>query len=640
MIKLPFHRAALGLVVFTMILSACELPNQATPTPGDASQATASAAPTVPATVPRVLTVCLGQEPNSLYPFANLNTGARSVLSAIYDGPIDVFSNGYQPVILEDIPSVANGDAQVAPVAVKRGDQVIDSTGAPVTFDVGVTVLPSGCTEESCSVRYNGSSTIEMDQMVVTFRMLPDLLWSDGTALTAADSVYAFDLAGDPVTPGSKYMTDRTQTYEAVDDKTVQWWGKPGFIDPTYADNFWSPLPKHAWEKLPATALPQADTTTRVPLGWGPYVFTEWATGQYIRLEKNPNYFRAASDFPKFETLVFRFERDAEAGVSALIAGQCDLLDTSLRLDGQISLLTQLEENNQARLVVSTTPLIERLDFGIEQASGRRPGLFDDVRTRQGIASCLDRPKVAATVLAGLTVVPDSFVPTTHPLYNDAITKYPFDINAGIGYLQDAGWMDADRDQSTPRTALNMAGIPNGTPLILGYWTTSALQRRQVSDVLSQSLAQCGIKVNVQYYDQNDFYAQGPDGPLFGRRFDLAEYAIGVNGMQPPCSWFMTSEIPTRENNWVGVNVSGYTNPDYDDACKRAMRVLPDNPEQIDAYAQVQILFGNDLPSVPLYQRIKVGLTRKDLCNFTLDSFSLNDLWNIEEIDYGSACGG
>jgi len=316
------------------------------------------------------------------------------------------------------------------------------------------------------------------------------------------------------------------------------------------------------------------------------------------------------------------------------------VLDTSLRLDGQIDLLTQLEQNNQVKMIVSTTPLMERLDFGIQQGSGKRPALFDDVRTRQGIASCLDRPKVVATVLNGLSVVPDSFVPAAHPLFNKLVTKYPYDVNAGIGFLEAAGWVDADKNPATPRTALHIKGLPDGTPLVLNYWTTSALQRRQVSDILTQSLAQCGVKVNVQFFDQNDFYAQGPGGPLFGRQFDLAEYAIGVEGSLPPSEWFMSSAIPTKENNWVGVNVSGYANPDYDLACKRAMRTLPDNPNQAIAYAQAQTLFTNDIPSVPLYQRIKVAVTRKDLCNFTLDSFSLNDLWNIEEIDYGSACGG
>ncbi len=65
-----------------------------------------------------------------------------------------------------------------------------------------------------------------------------------------------------------------------------------------------------------------------------------------------------------------------------------------------------------------------------------------------------------------------------------------------------------------------------GTPLKLNYYSTPALQRRQAIDILSQSLAKCGIGLNVQYYDQNDLYAPGPAGLLFGRRFDLIQYAM------------------------------------------------------------------------------------------------------------------
>ena len=54
----------------------------------------------------------------------------------------------------------------------------------------------------------------------------------------------------------------------------------------------------------------------------------------------------------------------------------------------------------------------------------------------------------------------------------------------------------------------------------------------------------------------------------------------------------------------------------------------------------MQTIFANDLPSVPLYMRIKVAATRRDMCNFTLDAFAVNDLWNLEELDYGPSCGG
>jgi peptide/nickel transport system substrate-binding protein len=132
------------ILVLGFLFSSCSLPETPTTTPVTdiPMVVTPSPEPAPTATaLPRTLVVCLGQEPNSLYPFGTLNMAARSVLGAIYDGPIDTFTNGYQAVILEKIPSLENGDAQLAPVTVKRGDSIVDATGNLSVLDVGVTVF-------------------------------------------------------------------------------------------------------------------------------------------------------------------------------------------------------------------------------------------------------------------------------------------------------------------------------------------------------------------------------------------------------------------------------------------------------------------------------------------------------------------
>jgi peptide/nickel transport system substrate-binding protein len=181
-------------------------------------------------------------------------------------------------------------------------------------------------------------------------------------------------------------------------------------------------------------------------------------------------------------------------------------------------------------------------------------------------------------------------------------------------------------------------GVPTGTPLTLNYWTTSATQRRQATEILSQSLAQCGIAVVAKYYDPQEFYAAGPEGPLFGRKFDLAQFAMGTTGFAPPCDWFTTPEIPNVDNKWVGTNVSGYSSPDFDAACAVASASLPDTPEYKTAQDRAQFLFSSDLPGIPLYWRLKVAAARPDMCALTLDPTSVSDLWNVEAWNYGSEC--
>ena len=171
------------ILILGILLSSCSLslPETQTATPVPVIPETVTLTPSpepVPtvAALPRTLSVCLGQEPNSLYPFGMLNLAARSVLGAIYDGPIDTFTNGYQAVILEKIPSLENGDMQLAAVTVKRGDPVVDADGNLSVLDVGVSVLPSGCVDAACAVNYTGANILQMDQLVVTFRMLPNLI--------------------------------------------------------------------------------------------------------------------------------------------------------------------------------------------------------------------------------------------------------------------------------------------------------------------------------------------------------------------------------------------------------------------------------------------------------------------------------
>jgi peptide/nickel transport system substrate-binding protein len=597
---------------------------------------------------PRSLTVCLGEEPATLYPYGGLSSAARSVLSAVYDGPMDVSGYRHEAVILEKVPNLEDGDAQVSLLSVSAGDTVVDSSGAVVSLDAGVRVRPGGCRSDSCAVTYDGSSQIEMDQMVVTFTMLEGLTWSDGEPLTAGDSVYSFNLAASDDTPGSKFLFDRTETYEAADDVTLQWWGLPGFIDAEYYTNFWMPLPQHKWSEFSAAELLQVDVSTRAPLGWGAYLIESWESGEGIHLIKNLNYFRAESGLPKFDELTFLFMPDANAAMTALVEGTCDVLDPSINLDGQVSLLQQMQTDGQAQLLTAQTDTMEWLSFGILHASyddgynstgsnPDRPDFFGDVRTRKAIAYCLDRQKVVDTVLFGLTRVPDSYLSLDHPLHNGNLQTYEFNPASGREILDQVGWIDHDNDPSTPRQSLGVTRVPNGTPLVLDYITTSATQRRQAVEIFTQSLAECGVGLNTLYLNASDLYAQGPTGPLFGRGFDLAQYAIGVNTLEPQCGWFTTDQTPREANSWVGTNVSGFSNSDFDAACEEALQVLPNEPGYT-SHQQAQAFFAFELPSIPLYMRLKVAAARPDLCGFTLDPSSVYALADIESFDYGTEC--
>ena len=193
-----------------------------------------------------------------------------------------------------------------------------------------------------------------------------------------------------------------------------------------------------------------APETNRTPLGWGAYVIQDWVSGDHISLAKNPNYFRAAEGLPKFDTLTFRFVSNPETAVSDLVAGKCDILDPSIDLDAQVSLLRSMVANKQAQVLFTQPPVMEQLVFAVRPAAydnGYNPGYdqpnyFADARVRQAVAMCVDRQKVIDSVLLGLTTIPASYVPAEYPLYNSDVKSYAYDVAAANALLEKAGWKD------------------------------------------------------------------------------------------------------------------------------------------------------------------------------------------------------
>lgn len=622
------------LLLGVFVLSACGTPAPATPDMPDMMVPTETTPVVTPVAVAsptpqpvRRLTICLGSEPSSLFPLGNTSRAAQAVLAAVYDGPFEAPNFVLQSSLLERIPSVENGDVTLESVTVRPGDEVLDADGRPVTLDDGVRIRPAGCHSAECAVTYQRGQEFQMDRMAVTFHLRSDLRWADGEPLTAYDSVYTWGLMRNPDLYPNQYLPDRTADYRALDAETVVWTAKPGFIDPTYADNLAMPLPEHAWEALSPAELPDAAISAREPLGWGAYVITEWQPGTHILLRRNPIY---AEDAPYFDEILFRFTPDPDQAIAALLDGACDVLDESIPLAGQFDLLRELADAGRVRLQARTGLTMEVLAIGIQPAAyddgyqpgpfGDRPDYFSDARMRQALAFCLDRQRLVEALWGDLSSVPAGLVPEFHPLFWPGVARYPYSPEKGRALLDALGWKDLDSDPNTPLTAWDVAGISQGTPLTLGYWTTDSSARRLAVEIFRDSLAACGIALEPHFLTPEEFFRGDQDGPLFGRQFDLAQFAMGVYDLLPPCYWYASDAIPSAANNWLGTNVSGYYNETYDYLCRQAFNSLPDTPLAQQAWQQLQQLFAADLPVIPLYHRVQLLAARPDLCGTFLAS--------------------
>ncbi len=603
------------------------LPHEATATPTDK-----------PA---RLLTICLVNEPRSLFLYDAVSSSEKSVLDAIYAGPIDVTDFAPSPVILEKIPSLADGDALLQQAAVKPGDLIVDAVGHLSSLQDGVVYKPSGCTLQACAKIYAGSDPVQMDQLVVRFKLRAGLQWSDGAPLTAADSVYSFEVARSLYPAALPEQVSRTSSYLAKDDLTVEWTGVPGFMDGKYQARFFSPLPQHAWATIPVKDLPAQEASSKKPIGWGAYVIDEWVPNDHISLHANPLYFRAAEGLPYFDDLVFRFVADNAEALSAVLAGECDLVDQAAGLESQTAGLLALRDEGKISLAFQPATAWDLLEFDVSPLSGDRPAFFASKDVRQAVALCIDRQALVDTLSGGQMQVADLYLPAEHPLYNTDAKHYAYDPQAGSDLLKAAGWLDSGGDPATPRHARGVTGIADGTAFTIQYLTSDDAEHQSAARLIQANLAKCGIQANLDFQPAQQYLAAGPDGPVFGRAFDLAQLAWATT-LEPPCSLYLTNEIPgpypDNPIGWGGVNASGYSNPAYDQACLDAIYSLPDLPQYKQQHAEAQAIFAADLPALPLYWHYRLVVGRPDLCGIPQQAFTENVLSGLELINYGAGC--
>jgi peptide/nickel transport system substrate-binding protein len=588
-----------------------------------------------------LLTICLLREPRSLFLYEAVSTSEQSVLAAIYDGPIDIKNFTAQPVILEKLPSLADGDALLQAVEVSSGDMIVDGYGNLNSLGDGVVYRPSGCSEQACAQTFSGTGPVQMDQLVLHFKLLSGLQWSDGSRLTAGDSVYSYEIVRNLYGSASPERVSRTASYKILDDLTLEWVGVPGFLDGLYQTKFFSPLPQHAWASIPVNELSSAEASSRKPLGWGAYVIDEWVTGDHITLYANPLYFRAGEGLPYFNNLVYRFVSDESEAQSAVLAGECDLVDQIAGLEAQTASLMQMRDAGRISLAFQYASAWEVLEFGISSLAEDRPVFFANREARQAVAMCIDRQALVDQLSGGQMQTADMYVPASHPLYNPEAEHYTYNPQAAAEQLTALGWMDTDDNSSTARIAQGVSGIADGTPFTVQLLTSDDEGHLTAAQMIQADLAKCGIQVEIISQPVADYLAAGPDGPVFGRRFDLAQFAWQA-ALEPPCSLYLTSEIPaeypTSQKGWGGVNASGYSSPEYDATCLNALYSLADTPQHREKHAEAQAIFAGDVPALPLYWHYRLILGRPDICRLPGEAASDSIFSDLELFNYGASC--
>ncbi|RZI74324.1 MAG: ABC transporter substrate-binding protein, partial [Variovorax sp.] len=313
-----------------------------------------------------------------------------------------------------------------------------------------------------------------------TFKLRPNVKFSDGSPMTSADVVFTLDRAPKvPNSPSSfKVYLQKVVKVEAPDPLTVRITTSEPY--PLLAINMVG-LPIMS-AKAASGSAPEGKTTTELNagtglVGAGPYRFVSWKRGSEIVFERNPHYWGKA---PAWDKVIYRPISNPAARTAALLAGDVDMVedpptDDLERLKKDPKLTVETKASNRVIYVAldqngETTP-------GITDTNGKNPLL--DKRVREALSLAIDRQALVARTMGGVAT--------------PAAQLLPYPMSGASKKLTTAAKANPER----AKALLKEAGYPNGFTLVLGTPNGRYINDSKVAQTLAAMWTRIGVKTSI-----------------------------------------------------------------------------------------------------------------------------------------------
>lgn len=642
-VSLPLSVFCAALVLLLLSLAACKIEGgvaRSTPTPTlppvVPTEPASTTIPTVPIPTKEVpvggFRIGLMNEPDDLLPYYTDTTDERitaPVSELLFPAPLLTFGYTYTTTgVLEQVPSFENGGiitrevevyldqtgAIIAPVAdaITLTRTFNPTPGITQTQEVVITGEISPTQEITSTLGVTTGQRIAItsgittaQQVVVTYHWNPLLRWSDGVSVTANDSLFAYEAAQRSETdPQAASRLSMIHRYESVDEHTTRAYLKPGLFpipisEETFTDfsvfrSCWTPLPRHILssneDAPPTLASLRISPYGWLPIGYGPYQVDSRGEAS-MTLRRNPHY-------PDNESLAqavsLVFVPDAPLLRAMVTSGSIDIAVVELSTPEFLHTLAEDEADSLLNVAYQPAPIWEHIDFNLDVS------LFQDIRVRHAIAYGTDRQAMVETLFNGAVSVLDSWIVPEHwaAVSPDLLTRYAHDPEQATQLLEKAGLLDGDDD--------GFRELDNGDPLTITLITSQdSPLRERAATMFQKDMAAIGLRVVVLKVPAQQLYS--PTGPLFLRQFELALFAWVATPDPGGAALWSCRAVPAETNNWTGNNFSGWCFRNAD----RAIRVAAtswNREERLQAYRQQQQLFTQELPVLPLFQRLVVTL--------------------------------
>jgi peptide/nickel transport system substrate-binding protein len=462
----------------------------------------------------------------------------------------------------------------------------------------------------------NGGVTVNDDgTMTVRYQILDEAVWADGTPISGDDFQFTYDIIMDPDLPVNK-LTYEDIVSTTVGEKTFEYTLSAPTVQ--YELLFPEVIPKHVVEGTDFVA----DWNDVRWVSNGPFVFSEWAKGEFLTVTRNDNYWKtdeeAGQQLPYLDSVTFKFIPETESILTAFQAREVDVIAPPPNTDA-IETVQTLEPEG-ARVEVLSGPVWEHVNFqfGPNRFEKNPNSCNDQYEMRLAVAQTIDKQILTDEILAGQVEPLESYVSAFAPtLSSDAWAQYTVDNAA------------AAENYAT-------AVANSGTECAVVFSTTSNNDARvKMSELFVGMFEKSGIPYENQLEDSQLFFGETLDNGSW----DLGEWAWssspGVSGLVGIHDVFdPESPPPDGQNSYrYGTEDSSLIN----DASARFAEVRDEmnatvDPDELAALiTEAETILADEVVMIPLYARLVFAAVWEDeIGNFKHNPTSASETWNVE----------
>ncbi|ASC71288.1 putative ABC transporter-binding protein [Halomicronema hongdechloris C2206] len=492
------------------------------------------------------------------------------------------------------------------------------------------------------------------DGKTIVFTLRPNLKWSDGEPLTAADVVFTYnEVVFNEEIPTSN--RDVMRIGEAgllpevvqLDERRIQF-NLPEPFAPLLRTTSMEILPAHILR--PTLEERDADGNLRFLSTWGtdtppaqvvsngPYRIKAYYPAERVVFERNPYYWQQddqGRQQPYIQELIWQVVESSDTQVLQFRSGGLDLISVAPDF---FALLKREEERGNFTIYNGGPALgTNFLCFNLNQGTRNGEPLVDPVRSqwfntlefRQAVSYAIDRQAMINNIFQGLGEVQTSPISVQSPYYappEAGIPTYDYNLDKAKSLLAQAGFQTNARGEleDSDGNRVNFTLITNAGNKI----------RESIAAQIKQDLDKLGIEVNLQPIAFNTLVSKLSDS------LDWEAHVLGLTGGLEPNNganvWLLNGSLHVFNQQALSGQqpIAGWQAKDWE--AKIAQLYIqaaqePNEAKRQAIYRETQRLTQTHLPFIYLINPLSLGAVRNTIDGIRYSAIG-GALWNLEAL--------